>query len=268
MTNPAQDATKTAEDVQTKVKRRLSETGYPLELRVAREARRHTKPLFVSQSRQYVDPLSEKLRETDVVVCWTAQTGANYRFLYLTIECKSKPLPWVVFDDGEGPTAGANARWEWTVTHEFPKPWPSTVNFADYAQLNETLLRPSLVGTGVVEVDMGSSSPRGSRNAAWDAVQSAVAASHGVATDMDPENPLPGTQWDSIRIAVFPVVVTSGALFRGFLSPDGELEVEPIDRGEVLVRSSTDVELTRCIIVTERALPELLNDSKETVKAF
>ncbi len=261
-------ATSTPADLATKVKRRLSETGYPLELRVAREARRHTNPVYVTQSRQYVDPLTDKLRETDVVACWTAQSGDDFRFVYLSIECKSKPLPWVIFDAGEGPTDDAKSRWEWAVRHEFPDPWSNAADLSDYFHLNRTLFRPSLVGTGVVEVDMGSSTPRDQRNAAWDAVQSAVAAAHGITRDMNPEDPLPGTEWASIRIAVFPVVVTSGALFRGFLTPEGELAVEPIERGEVLVRSSTDVGLTRCLIVTEDALPEVLAHAAETVKAM
>lgn len=268
MSDSARKVTSKTEDLASKVKRRLLETGYPLELRVAREARRHTNPLFVTQSRQYVDPLTEKLRETDVVACWTAHSRDDFRFVYLAIECKSKPLPWVVFDAGEGPTDDASSRWEWAVRHEFPEPWPHASEFANYFHLNRTLLRPSVVGTGVVEVDMGTSTPRDQRNAAWDAVQSAVAASHGITRDMNPADPLPGTEWNSVRIAVFPVVVTSGALFRGFLLTNGELAVEPVERGEVLVRSSTAVELTRCLVVTEAALPEVLTHAAETVKAL
>ena len=268
MSDSAPGATSKPEGLADKVKRRLAETGYPLELRVAREARRHTNPLFVTQSRQYVDPLTEKLRETDVVACWTVHSGDDFRFVYLAIECKSKPLPWVIFDAGDGPTDDASSRWEWAVRHEFPEPFPHDTDFAGYFHLNRTLFRPSLVGTGVVEVDMGSSTPRDPRNAAWEAVQSAVAASHGITRDMNPDDPLPGTEWSSVRIGVFPVVVTSGTLFRGFLMSDGELAVEPVERGEVLVRSSTDVGITRCLIVTEGALPAVLMEAAETVKAL
>jgi hypothetical protein len=43
--------------------------------------------------------------------------------------------------------------------------------------------------------------------------------------------------------------------------------VEPVEQGELPVWSSTDVALTRCLIVIEGALPAVLTKVAETVKA-
>jgi len=58
----------------------------------------------------------------------------------------------------------------------------------------------------------------------------------------------------------FPVVVTSGALFRAYLH-GSEMTVEHVDRAEAKVRIGARLEPTRCLVVTETALPQLLAEA-------
>ena len=98
----------------------LAKSGYPLEMRVARIAQTK-KTSYVHQSRYYVDSATEKVRETDVLACWMSlfetQSGEQvWTALYLVVECKSKPSPWVVFDEGADATHEAALRLDLAVT--------------------------------------------------------------------------------------------------------------------------------------------------------
>lgn len=239
------------DDLSSKVLNWLERTGFPLEMRVA-EAARRSRPLFVRQSSNYVDPSSGVVRETDVVVGWRDPNLQHACHVYLVLECKAKPAPWVIFDDGGLPKDDADRRLGWTVQRT-PRE-RGTVREAyvkDEVFSGDTLFRPSRVRHGVLEVTFADSKSH-ERNPAWDAVRSCVAAAHGVLAEFDTRQ----IQQNSAVLLGIPVVVTSGKLFRAFLQ-DGELKVEEVDEAELLVRPGQALDQTRCLIVNELALPGL-----------
>jgi hypothetical protein len=247
------------DNLEEKVRGWLERTGFPLEMRVA-EIARTAGPLWVSQSRDYVDPSTGTVRETDVVVAWRDRESPGARFVYLVLECKAKPAPWVIFDDGGLPTDDAEGRLGWSVMRtaldRFERPKRPSVR--SDAFVGGTLLAPSRVGYGVAEADFRDGRT-GERNPAWDAVRSAVSAAHGVLAEFDSSQ----IQQGNIVMLACPVVVTSGRLFRAFLR-DGELMVEEVPRGEVLIRHSQELDATRCLVVTEGDLPKLFAQAAAT----
>ena len=246
------------DDLRKRVQAWLQKTGYPLEMRVANEARR-ADPLWVDQSRNYVDSESGKLRETDVVAGWGERGSRGGGHVYLVMECKAKPAPWVVFDDGQLPTDDADLRLWWAARRS---PTDGLGNSRDVrirsgAFCGDTLLQASRVGLAAVEVTFADKPAE--RNAAWDAVRSAVSAAHGVLAEFD-EAQLERNQ--AVLIGV-PVVVTTGALFRAFLDGD-DMSVEEVDRAEVTVRFGAQLDEARCLIVREPALPNLFAEAHRT----
>lgn len=246
------------DDLRAKVQSWLQKTGYPLEMRVAHAARR-AGPLWVDQSRNYVDATSDRVRETDVVAGWGERRGQGGSYVYLVMECKARPAPWVVFDDGQLPTDDATQRLWWAAQRTPTNAYGDAraIGLRTGAFTGNTLLKPSRVGLAAVEVTFGEKATE--RNAAWDAVRSAVSAAHGVLAEFDASQ----LEHTGAALTAFPVVVTSGALFRAYLEGT-DMKVEETDRAEVKVRVGTQLDETRCLVVTESALPQLFAEAKRT----
>jgi len=257
-------------DLSDKVRTWLAGTGFPLEFRVADAARSHM-PHWLEQSRYFTDPTTGKVRETDVVVQWVGESGQVFANITLVIECKSKPQPWVVFDNNLVDN-DARARLDWSVfwATERENLYGAIVDdgvptVSSYVDVEKTLFRMSRLGTGIVSALGNEESRRGGgADGAWEAVQAAVAAAHGVGKDMTANAT---GRFDKVRIAVFPVVVTSGRLFRAYLS-GGQLDVEEVRRAEILVRRGSEPAMTRCFVVTEPGLSALLAEAAATPKAL
>ncbi|MXG92063.1 hypothetical protein [Nocardioides flavescens] len=252
---------KTNENKEAVIRDWLTKTGFPLELRVAREARR-SRAHWVEQSRGFVDPETEKVRETDVVVGLGPErsTQAN---VVVVAECKAKPVPFIVFDDGGLLTDDARRRMTWAVSAAPRNEYGDGL----YLRLKEraftggTLLGPSLVGFGIVAKEDRQKGQE--RNSAWDAVRSAVSAAHGLGPEFDSKTIENG---DS-PLLIFPVVVTTGELMRAYLSGD-DLTVESVDRAEVLVRTAAQQTQVRCFVIRESAWPQLLREAQATTELF
>lgn len=72
----------------------LRGTGYPFQLQAGRTIEKAG--WFVTQSRWYRDPETEKPREIDLeAIGGTARAGEAYFFVHLVIECKVIQSPWV-----------------------------------------------------------------------------------------------------------------------------------------------------------------------------
>ena len=71
----------------------LDQHGYVLEMEVARELIPHCS--YVVQGSQYIDPVTSKLRETDIFCSWSdAESNADfYHSVDMVIECKSTTAP-------------------------------------------------------------------------------------------------------------------------------------------------------------------------------
>jgi hypothetical protein len=245
------------------VRSELEKSGYPLEMRVAAMMREQG-ALDARHSRPYVDPTTGLVREADVVGLWVGPPRI-WVYVYLVAECKSAPKPWVVFDDGNGPTDDADRRLEAAVTREFPESGHFERRVANGNGIHRTLLAPSRLGTSVTAITGQKPDPN-TINAAWSAVQAAVSASRGFQSDIDTENPIGATPDTYVGVITFPVVVTTGGLYRSWLGPANNLELEAIDRAEVTIRPTAEASLTRCIIVTEAGLPDLCRRASATAR--
>jgi hypothetical protein len=246
-----------SDELLEKVSKWLAKTGYPLEMRIARAARR-ARPLWVDQSRNYYDGETGKVRETDVVAAWGDPEG-DYPVVVLVIECKAKPHPWVIFDDGTGLSDDGNRRLWSAVRRGFQNPYGDSASVAlqPNAFTGGTLLKPDIEGLAAVEVKFNDSAD--DRNSAWDAARAATAAAHGVVSEFS-EAQLARRH---SGIVAFPIVVTSGKLFRSYLDGD-EMKVEEADRLSVRVRLGANMDETRCLIVTEDALDSVLEEASKT----
>ncbi|WP_346533751.1 hypothetical protein [Micromonospora sp. DPT] len=80
------------------VKKFLSNSGYPLEMQVARTFRR--KGFVVEQARSYIDVKTDALREVDVLAYSSSASslypGTGWAELRLVLECKHSDKPWLI----------------------------------------------------------------------------------------------------------------------------------------------------------------------------
>ena len=78
----------------------LNQHGYVLEMEVAKALI----PIcsYVEQGEQYIDPITGKLRETDVFCSWRDPKHApgTFHSLNMIVECKSTNAPWIAFFGG------------------------------------------------------------------------------------------------------------------------------------------------------------------------
>jgi hypothetical protein len=256
-----------------KVLASLNKSGYPLEMRVAARAARHTSKR-IRQSVIYVDGESGKLRETDVVAQWRVTIPSETRttFINLVIECKSKPRPWVVFqssvpDVHDDPQVNL----AWTPQQAYPADnWLAdrVEKYTENPSRARTIFSTTDHGlaTGIVEVTFEGDDRSSEANKAWSAVQAAVSAALGVQDQTRlGKLKLPNR---SISTLFLPVVVTSGLLFRCWLDEKDQVDAEEIDRASVLARSGPDSASIRCLVVTEAGLESLFEDATTTLQMF
>jgi hypothetical protein len=78
----------------------LNQLGYVLEMEVARELLPCCS--YVIQVEQYIDPVTAKLRETDIFCAWSDAEPKQdtYHSINMVIECKSTTAPWIAFFGG------------------------------------------------------------------------------------------------------------------------------------------------------------------------
>lgn len=257
------------------VRRSLEQSGYPLEMRVAAEMRRHA-PDAVEQSRYYRDPLTEKIRETDVVSSWSFGRSGQWVYVFLVAECKSKPSPWVVFDAGlESDSAAVTEPRDRTLLTDQGTGLIATLQESlvlrapSGTSLFEGFLMPGAapellqpVGRGIGIAEVGKAAG-GDRNGAWDAVLAATSAAQGVRADLT--TGLGGLHGPWTIALIVPLVITSGALLACTLGNEGGLLIREMDRAELVVRTVSQ-ERVRCVVVTEAGLPGLLRSASEAAR--
>jgi len=250
------------EQVESEVQKWLTKTGFPLEMRVAREARR-VRGLWVQQSPYFIDPETGQVRETDVVVGLGPDTRTQYSNVVLVVECKAKPVPWIVFDDGDLPTDDAMRRMDLAVRAAPRNEYGDglSMRIKQNAFTGDTLLRPSRIGFGIIAKEEPQKGQP--RNSAWDAVRSVVSAAHGLAPEFDSR----AIDNGDLPLLLVPVVVTSGKLMRAYLSGD-DVAVESVGQAEVVVRTTSPKAQVRCLVVREEAWPKVLQDAQATTQVF
>lgn len=269
-----------SEAARRKVLTILNKGGYALEMRVAEQLRKADAAL-VTQSQYYPDPETNKPREIDVVGYFAGQSSEESRrwiHLFLVIECKSKPAPWVIFDGGKANSNDPVVNL--IVTPTFLAPTEGREHTDVWKEIEADLttapsgLRPPRVlftptqygrGSGIVEA-RESETRGGPTDKAWAAVKGAVSAARGISDDFRASDPEGRVEFSKpFFIAWFPVVVTSGKLYRSWLNEAGEMDLAEIDRGSISIPTTRSDQYTRCIVVTEAGLGALLEEVQATL---
>jgi hypothetical protein len=228
----------------------LNKSGFPLEMRVAKEVRSFGPDLF-SQSAYFADPITGIQRETDIHASWgvpAAEGWQPFTFVHLLIECKATGGAWIVFkadDDPEYTTESrrvmllqsvpSNLRYEGSgpgAVVYIGDPTPAIISRSDTP------------GYGVRE----KRSKPGDKDNAETATKQVVSAAYGF------RKPAPTTN-DVFRLTRwFPVVVTTAQLFTAQLDENGEISLTRTERASVLIPAPTEDTAVEVTIVTESGL--------------
>lgn len=258
----------------------LSKGGYALEMRVAEQLRRANASM-VNQSQYYPDPETSKPREIDVVGYWTNPSSDDVRrwiHIFLVIECKSKPVPWVIFDGGRPDNNDPVVNLAVTPTFLAPTEGRQYADVWKEIEADLTTapngLRPQRVlftptqygvGSGIVEA-RDNETRGGPTDKAWAAVKGAASAARGISDDLKASDPSGRVEFPKpFFVAWFPVVVTSGKLYRSWLNEEGEMDLAEIDRGSISIPTTRSDQYTRSIVVTETGLDSLLGEIQATL---
>ncbi len=272
--------------LKAKILRALMKGGYALEMRVAAKTR-SSGATTVIQSGYYLDQDTSKIREIDVAALWVDISGREINHnisLWLTIECKSKPAPWVIFDQGD-PLSDFDIEFIFSRIPQISSR-AGSINFYRAGTLpgqSAALFSPARYGfgSGIVEVSFkenlneegetsgkanAASSKSNQPNGAWAAVQAAVSAASGMRAEwLEKLGAQKLSRLDSSMLMMWvPVVVTSGRLYRCRLDDSGSMELEEVNQGSVSVGSGPRLDNVRCLVATEAGFDSLLTDASST----
>ena len=249
-----------SEVLDSRVLRWLKEQGYSLEMRVAQTFKQAG--FEVSQSRRYVDPESNEIREIDVVASLSRQVAAIDVAVTLLVECKySLEKPWVIFTSTR----------TFDPLFYFSRILHEKYNVYDWTALESLqgrLLARILLSLGHTNASKSAffSMPQ---NAGYNMIESlrdpkgkdpAYAAIRQVSScvqayDLDTEktfqetiqeyeNPIePGLGRGKLPLfcnVAFPIIVVKGKLFECYLNPKNEIAITEVDNSVVLV-SNKDI---------------------------
>lgn len=284
---------KTAENspdpLKVKILTALRRGGYALEMQVAIKAR-SAFATTVIQSGYYIDQSTSKVREIDVAAMWADFSGTRERTvaLWLAIECKSKPAPWVVFDQ-HGLGGEYDIEFIFSRIPQISSPAGRTDFYRRGTAPGQSLalFDPARYGfgTGIVEMPFNqdlepedsepessaqSGAKRGQINGAWAAVQGAIAAANGLRAEWREKFDFESIEEssDSLLTMWVPVVVTSGKLYTCKLDEQGAMELEEVRRASITAGAGPQLDNIRCLVVTEPEVDSLLADAASTFETL
>lgn len=194
----------------------LSQNGYVLEMEVAQAFLPSCSQ--VTQGRQYIDPVSNKLRETDVFCCWNVYGSSGPHVVEMAIECKSTTSPWIAFF-GASKEANEMARYPSQITAKSPdcRECRELRSFYDIGPGKSTPIAYSITEKKSAKSD---------KDLARDAVLAVTSAAVGILREV--ENDQPGsTAHYSYRI--LPVVITKSPIVACSLAGDSEIGLSRIN---------------------------------------
>lgn len=245
----------------------LDKTGYPLEMRVAAEVRK-TDAYLVNQSRYYVDPLTDKIRETDVVGGWRSANDGAHSYAFLVIECKDKKdKPWVAFDSNLDEEEEVDELLMFDLLRKFES--NEEHSFRDRVRhpafrVEGTLIEPQRLSHAIVETFIDSEKREG-RDSAWEAVQAALSATEGLLRDIESQDL---NEARFVGAVALPVVVTSAPLFRAWLDDEGTMRVRRTSEVNVVARLATSSQEARIAVINEDLVPMYVRRSSNTADAL
>ena len=243
--------------MEEKILKWLSENGYPLEMRIARQL---GKAQFdVTQSHFYTDYESGKHREIDVL-------GRLYDFIepdeyiaiseletFCTVECKSATNPWVVFTETQPSSwnleqAAANEGGEKLI-----------IRASKALKTTKLVMRSRVAGHGIAQAFGGGA------DIPYSAVMSAMKAAEAKATEAFKEVGINSNM--SLSVAVVPAVVISAPLFECRLNDQMEPELRRVRSAALALRYPKERKSLRTTavihVVTEDGWSEFMEELRE-----
>ncbi len=194
----------------------LVNTGYPLEMRVAKYLL--DVGAKVIQGKEYKDSTTGKMRETDVFATFAHYKEKVYHKTNLVIECKSSLAPWISF---KGPPSDNGSAHPYTS-------WDENCEICTAIQQAESESFPEGADSySVVEKrTKGEHKP----DMAYSGVQAITDAVTALFPGYDPERRDHSTEKKWLYCSIFlPIVVTTSRLYSCLLDEAGELVVETAD---------------------------------------
>lgn len=242
----------------------VQKNGYPLEMRVVREVRKHS-PLYVTQSHHIPDRATGKMREVDAFASWAyVQNDGTHIFTNLAIECKSGPHCWILFRDEDDEFADAPR----TVLglDAIPSALPTRADIdSDATQIFYTepvprFLRGRFHPCYAVRQRSAGQDKAQHADPAFSAVKKAVESAYGS---------LPQQSGHSAQgyIRCVPLIVTSFELFICTLDSESQVHVEITSRASINFTDEAGGR-TEVHVVAESELPVFLDEISELAQEF
>lgn len=242
------------ENLSDYVKKFLNESGYPLEMRVARAFKRAG--FHVEQARTYIDLDTGVLREMDVLARKRQATSASASVeLRMVIECKhsEKSKPWLLF---VGDTRFYRSHEHFNSLDIIGE---SDLRLAEARAADDL---PIISHVGNIAYRVGTAGPR---DDAFSAVRQVNGAVVGIKDDLAGPSDL--TE-DPVVVVVVPVIVTDAPLFECRLDEANEVTATPVDKGLLLARLRAEDRLHSVWIVNSSGIDAFVRLARTTVDAM
>ncbi|MEN3539650.1 hypothetical protein AAH991_31395 [Microbispora sp. ZYX-F-249] len=238
----------------------LNRSGYPLEMRAARQL--YLAQAETSVSVRYRDPIERTYREVDIVATWNIEasegngkrTKAKVTFV---IECKSTGIPWVMFAYDRESNLEENYD-ESLVIHDLPN---NLGEFETLSAAHAAYERLSLfsrfrhLGYAIAE-KRDPEKGKGGRDAAYDGSRQAASAALGL---------LQATA-DVPHIFV-PILLTNSPLYICSLDSDAALQITQTDSCAVMVDLDESLGSPVCVAQSD-VLPALIQDVRQAISSY
>jgi hypothetical protein len=198
----------------------LKKSGFPLEMRIAAEWEKAD--FAVSQGVYYIDPESDKARETDIIASKENVSSDAWLRFFCIVECKSSHDPRVMFPRRGLPLEPA-ARIRHLAVSRLSSPYLSRI-----ARRSDIAALPIFAETRRPAYGMVRTNSE-KQDDAYAAVMTVSKATSVVLGQVSSESE------DSFEL-LWPLIVTEAPLFEAQLSATGDINVEQIERGTLVWR--------------------------------
>jgi hypothetical protein len=238
------------QDLESKMRRWLLQTGFPLEMEAASVFR--NSGFEVRQSGTFVDLESKKGREIDVVASDPDLIGiVNISFV---IECKASPNPWIVLASQDA-LANFNRLFAFSVLSPDALEACASRLRLSCSAIERYLMRPDKGGYGFRQA-FGKGD-----DAAYTAAMAAIKGCHDLARKGDGDFP--------VFTFTFPVIVVDAPLFECSRKDDGEIELTRVKVSEFLFSAHVPERVSTCVKVVHREhLPTFASEMKQLADAI
>lgn len=244
-------------DLTSNLTKWLNDQGYPLEMRVAAMARKHTS-FDIRQGWHYKDPESTNSREIDIVC--TSSDSRGIAEINFVIECKATKKPWVIFSSNDAASSyhrlssfGLFSKEARTAVSK--QLFSSDLDKNDYKQAKSIpwLWKDGLIGYAI------SQAFEGNKDVPYKASLSSVKAAIWL---------LSNSLWKTAKYRTysisFPIIVTTSPLFECALDADGSPTLKEINHGHLFFKQHIGDFTATCIsIVNEKHIESFIKECQE-----